>query len=95
LKDLDLLIVENHLHVQFVKNVWLKHLTMRLCQRIVFSSKKQFSQKILPNVVEKMKQLYVLPILTKSYFIPTSFGLQMLESFHHIFALVINFLAVD
>ncbi len=95
LKDLDLLIVKNHLHVQFVKNVWLKHLTMHLCQRIVFSSKNKFSQKIFPKVVEKMKQLYVLPILTKCYFIPTSSGLWMLKSVHHIFALVINFLGVD
>jgi hypothetical protein len=39
-----------------------------------------------------MKQIYVLPKLTKFIFATTSFNLWMLKGAHDIFALVINFL---
>ncbi len=39
-----------------------------------------------------MKQIYVLPKLTKFVFATTSFNLWMLKGAHDIFALVINFL---
>jgi hypothetical protein len=44
--------------MQFVKNVWLKPLAMYLCPRVVFPSKKWFSQEILLKLVEK-QQIFV------------------------------------
>jgi hypothetical protein len=56
-------------------------------QRIVF-------QKILPNLVEKMKQDYVFPKLT-DYIYVRSFDLWISKGAHDVFALVINFMIYD
>jgi hypothetical protein len=56
LQDLALLIVKNHLPIQFVESTWLKCLVMHLSPRVVFPSRKMFSQEVLVGLVEKMKQ---------------------------------------
>jgi hypothetical protein len=61
----------------------------------VFPSRKQFFQEILPNSVEKTKQIYVLPKLIDYISTTSSFDLWMLKGVHDIFALVINFLGCD
>jgi hypothetical protein len=68
---------------------------MHLCPRIVFPSRKQFSHELQPKLVEKTKQLYVLPSLVECHFITSSFDLWMSKVGHEVFALVINFLGVD
>jgi hypothetical protein len=55
LQDLALLVVKNHLLIQFVESIWLKHLIMHLCPRIVFLSRKMFSQEVLVDLVKKKK----------------------------------------
>ncbi len=65
---------------------------LHLSPRVVFPSRKQFSQEILPNLVEKTKQVYVLPKLIDCICAITSFDLWMSKGVHDIFALVINFL---
>ncbi len=82
LHDLGLLIMKNNLPLQFVESVWFKHLILHLSIRIVFPSRKRFSQEILPNLVEKMKQVYVLPKLTNYISTTTSFDLWMLKGEH-------------
>jgi hypothetical protein len=68
---------------------------MHLCPRIVFPSIKQFSHELLPKLVEKTKQLYVLPALTNCHYV-TSFDLWMSKVIHDVSALMINiFLSVD
>jgi hypothetical protein len=59
LQDLALLVVKNHLLIQFIESTWLKFLIMHLCSRIVFTSRKIFSQEVLVNLAKKMKQKYV------------------------------------
>jgi hypothetical protein len=68
---------------------------MHLCPKIVFPSKKQFSNELLPILVEKTRQLYVLPTLANCHFAITSFDLWMSKAGHDIFALMINFLRGD
>jgi hypothetical protein len=68
---------------------------MHLCLKVVFPSKKIFSQKVLPNLVEREKQEYVLPKLVECYSTIISFDLHMSKGAHDIFASVINFLKVD
>jgi hypothetical protein len=63
LQDLAFLVVKNQLSIQFVENTWLKCLVMHLCPKVVFPSRKIFSQEILVDLVEKSKQEYVLPKL--------------------------------
>jgi hypothetical protein len=50
---------------------------------------------ILPNLVEKMKQVYGLPKLTDCTSTTIIFNLWMSKGAHDIFALVINFLGFD
>jgi hypothetical protein len=40
MEDLGLLIVKNNLPIQFVENVWLKHLVLHLCSKMNFPSKR-------------------------------------------------------
>jgi hypothetical protein len=63
LGDLSLSNFKNHLPLQFVENNWLKIFSMHLCPRIVFPSRIFFSYELLIGLVEKIKQLYVLPTL--------------------------------
>jgi len=74
-----------------VESSWLKRFNMHLCPRIVFPSRKQNFHTLLLGLVEKTKQLYVLPTLVECHFPITSFDLWMSKRGHDIFALVINF----
>jgi len=65
---------------------------MHLCPKVVFPLKNIFSQAILVDLVEKMKQEYVSPTLKQCYFATISFDLWMSKGAHDVFALVINFL---
>jgi hypothetical protein len=40
LEDMGLLIIKNHLSMQFVESLQMKHLCLHLCQRLVFPFKK-------------------------------------------------------
>jgi hypothetical protein len=54
---------------------------MHLCPKDVFPSRNMFSQEILDNLVEKMKQEYVLLKLKQCYF-ATNFDLWMSKGAH-------------
>jgi hypothetical protein len=51
--------------------------------RIIFLSRKQFSHELLPELVDKTKQLYVLPNLAACHF-ATSFDLWMSNVGHDV-----------
>jgi hypothetical protein len=61
LEELQLLVVKNNLPMLFVGSMWLKCLVLHLCSRVSFPFKKQFSQDILPCLMEKTKQLKCSP----------------------------------
>ncbi len=90
-----MLIVNNNLPIQFVESVWLKHLTMHLCPKLNFPSKKTISQEILLGLVEKTSQMYVLLALIECHFVTTNFDLWMFKRTYDVFALVIKFLGSD
>jgi len=75
LEDLTPLIVENHLLMHLVESQWLKRFSLHLCLRVN-----------LLELVEKTKQLYILPNLTYCYFIIASFNLWMSKGAYDIFA---------
>jgi hypothetical protein len=47
-EDMGLLIVKNHMHVQFVENLWMKCLCLHLCSKLVFISKKTIFTRDVP-----------------------------------------------
>ncbi len=69
-------------------------LCLHLCRRLRFPFKKQFSQEIFFELVEKIKQLYVLPILAKHNSTIMNFDLWLSKGAHDIFAFVINILGI-
>ncbi len=79
LQDLTVLVVKSHLPIQFVDNTWLKYLVMQLCPRIVFPSRKMFSQEVLVDLVEKKNMLLKLK---QCYSTTTSFDLWMSKGAH-------------
>jgi len=83
-----LLIMKNHLPLQFVESVWLKHLVLQLCPSVY---RKLFSNTILLESVEKTKETYVWPLLNDCSCAITSFDLWMFKGAHDVFILVIIF----
>jgi len=65
---------------------------MHLFPRLLFPSKKQFSQEILLKLTRKCKLKYVLSLLDNCVFATFSFDLWMSYGTHDVFTLVINFL---
>ncbi len=93
-ENLALLIVKNHLSLQFVETMWLKCLVLQLCPHVQFPFQKLF-YVVLPKLVEKIKETYVLPLLYDNCCATTSFDLWMSKGAHDVFALVISFLGFD
>ncbi len=58
-ENLGLLVIKNHLPIQFVESIWLKCLVIQLCLHVVFPFFKTFNKKMLPDLVEKTNQTYV------------------------------------
>jgi hypothetical protein len=56
LEDLGLLIVKKNLPILFMESMWMKRLILHLCPKLNFPSRRQFSQEILPGLVEKTSQ---------------------------------------
>jgi hypothetical protein len=54
--------------MHLVESQWLKRFCLHLCPRVVFPFKKKISKEIL----EKTKQLYVVPTLAYYYYVITS-----------------------
>jgi hypothetical protein len=67
LEDMGLLIVKTKLSIYFMENVWLNCLIFHLCSIINFFSRRHFLQEILPRLVEKTKQFYVLSRLVECH----------------------------
>ncbi len=63
--------------------------------KLNYPSKKQFSQEILPELVEKTSRQYVLLALANHFSTTASFDLWISKGVYDFFALVINFLSND
>jgi hypothetical protein len=59
------------------------------------SSLQQFSNELLPRLMEKTKKLYDLSTLIECHSTTVSFDMWMSKAGHDIFALVIYFLEDD
>jgi hypothetical protein len=84
-ENLALLIVKNHLSLQFVETVWLKCLVLQLCLHVQFLFQKLY-YVALPKLVEKIKETYVFPLLYDYCCATTSFDLWMSKGAHDVFA---------
>jgi hypothetical protein len=90
LEDLVLPIGKNHLSMHHIESQWLKRFNLHLSPRVVLLSRKQFSKEILPKLMKKIKQLYVIFALANCYYYVTSFDLWMSKGVYDVFALITN-----
>jgi hypothetical protein len=79
------------MQIHYSESVWFKHLILHLCLQVAFPFRKQFYDEILPKLMEKMKQVYVLQQLEDCISIK-SFDLWMSKGAHDFFTLVMKFL---
>ncbi len=66
--------MKNHLPLQFVESVWLKHLVLQL-----------FSNTVLHELVENFKETYVLPLLNDYSCVTANFNLWISKGAHDVF----------
>ncbi len=85
----NLLVIKNHLPIQFVESIQLKCLVIQLCFHVVFPFKTTFNKEMLLDLVEKTNQTYVLLVLTKCVYATTNFDLE-----HMIFFIGCEFLEI-
>jgi hypothetical protein len=87
--------VKKNLPMQFVENVWFKHMVVHLCPNFNFRLGKKFSQENLSNLVDKINQLYFQLTLAKCDSTIVIFDVWMSKGAHDIFTLVSNILRMD
>jgi hypothetical protein len=84
---------------QFTNSICGKHVAkmfnFTFVSKLNYPSKKQFSQEILPELVEKTSRQYVLLALANHFSTTASFDLWISKGVYDFFALVINFLSND
>ncbi|KAJ7538060.1 hypothetical protein O6H91_11G033100 [Diphasiastrum complanatum] len=85
-------IVKGYRPLSSVQNIWLRRLILRQCNRLVFPSRHQLVEEVIPQMVAKTLERYVLPLLASCVTATASFDLWMSRGEIDTFALVINFL---
>ena len=95
LEDLVLWVIKSYLPLRVVEGIWLQRMALRLCPRIVFPSRKVFTDEVLPTLVERTLQVYVLPALDSCISAGASFDLWMSKGAYDVFGLVVNFVNSD
>ncbi len=63
----------------------VKMFNVILCLRVQFLSQKLFSNTVLPELVEKIKETYVLPLLNDCSCVTACFDLWMSKGAHDVF----------
>jgi hypothetical protein len=90
LEDLVLLVGKNYFSMHHVESQLLKRFNLHLCPKVILFFRKQFSKNILPKLLAKIKQLYVLLALANCYYNVISFDLWMSKGAYDIFAFITN-----
>jgi hypothetical protein len=91
MKDL-LFVAKTRVPISILENLWLKQLVMHQNPQVRFLNQKQMIQHVIPSLVAKIMDKYVLPTLDSCVMATTSFDLWMSKFGHNIFILVINFI---
>ncbi len=85
-----LFVIKAYMHVFVVESQWLRCLVMCQNSQVVFPNFKQMVQHVIPSLVAKTMEQYVILILDSCVTTITSFDLWMSKSRHEIY--VINFI---
>ena len=63
LEDLLLYMAKSYRPLSSIEDIWLRRMCLRIDPHIVFPSRRQLSEEILPAMVEKTMERYVIPNL--------------------------------
>jgi hypothetical protein len=90
-----LFVVKKLLPMRNMESIWLQWMAYMLCPWVVFPSKKTFVDKILPNLVKKTLNTYVVFALANYLSITCTFDLWMSKGAHDFSTCVVNFISSD
>ncbi len=77
LEDLVLYVAKGYWLLSSDENPWLRRLVLWKCGCVYFPSCRQMEIEVLPNMVEKTKEICVIPTLTSCIICTCSFDLWM------------------
>jgi len=91
-EDLILYIIQGYQPLSSTENVWLRRLALRQCGPITFPSKQQFSNKVIPSMVNKTMEHHVFPTLVDATIVKITFDLWMSRGSFDKFVMVVNYI---
>jgi len=80
LEDITFYIAKSHHPFSIVEDAWLKQLVLQKCGKVVFPSKHQLINEVLPDLVTKTMENFVNPVLANCITYTTTFDLWMSQS---------------
>lgn len=92
LEDLALYILKAYQPLSSVENIWLRRLLLSQCPRLLFPSRLELLDAVIPKLEAKTLEKYVIPALTGCTTATMSFDLWMSCSEWSTYAVVVNFL---
>jgi hypothetical protein len=92
LQNIMLFVIKGFLPLRTMEFVWFQRLVLQLYPKVSFLSKRAFTNKVFPKLVNmaltKFMQLALAKCLTTTY----NFDLWMSKRVHDVFVVVVNFL---
>ncbi len=95
LEDVMLFIIKSFLPLRTLESVWFQRLAFKLCPKVSFSSRKVFTKKVLPSLVNTTSTEFVQFALVECLTATCTFDLWMSKGAHDVFAMVVNFLSIS
>jgi hypothetical protein len=90
-----LFVVKKLLPMRTMESIQLQWMAYMLCPWVIFPSRKTFVEEILPNLVKKILNTYVVLALANYLSITCTFDLWMSKRAHDFFAYVVTFISSD
>jgi hypothetical protein len=75
MEDLLLFVAKAYMPISIAKSQWLRHLVMHQNPLVMFSNHKQMVQHVIPSLVAKTMEQYVIPTLDTCVTTTTSFDI--------------------
>jgi len=95
LEDVMLFVIKSFLPLRIVEPIWFQRLALQLCPKVSFLSRKVFTKKVLPSLVNTTSIEFVQPTLVECLIATCTFHLWMSKGAHDVFAMVVNFLSIS
>jgi hypothetical protein len=90
-----LVVVKRLFFLSIIENIWMKQFGLQRESQLLFLSRKTLTKEVLPYIVKRTLEEFVLTYINATIFVKATFYLWMSKSVVDIFSLVINFSTLD